>query len=195
MAIYLEARNKTRNDIVQAFWEIYAQRDIASITVKDIARRAGVHRSTFYVYFDCIFDVLAAVKQEQLEKLKTVCATFISSERGYAEFLAAMKKLYDENENFLAVLLRQDSDFSSEYRQVMIDKLRGDIGWHTYPAGSKSETIVNSVLDGMIRFFITCLQTRVCTLESAYQFASHSVDKGIAPALEQEFGIKVRDVL
>lgn len=192
MATYQEARNKTRNNIIQAFWELYSCKDISTITVKDITERAGIHRSTFYIHFDCVSDVISAVKQEQLAKLKTVCATYTSKENNYAEFLDAMRKLYDDNENFLILLLRQDGVFSAQYRQIMIDKLRSDIGWRQYAEGSKSEIILSSVLDGLIGSFLTFLQTRVVSLESAYRFASYSVDHGIAPALEREFGIIVK---
>ena len=73
----------------------------------------------------------------------------------------------------------------------MKSKLRTDIGWKQYPQGSSAYLIVDSVLSGMIETFVSCLQTRAFPLDSAYRFASHSVDYGIAPAMEREFGISI----
>lgn len=77
------------------------------------------------------------------------------------------------------------------YRQIMKSKLRTDIGWKRYPQDSRADLIVDSVLSGLIETFVSCLQTRAVPLASAYRFASYSVDYGIAPALEREFGISI----
>ena len=74
MRTYDAARSKTKSAIVQAFWELYLLRDISKITVKDISEAAGIHRATFYLYFDSVYAVLDSIKSEQLEKLKKVCS-------------------------------------------------------------------------------------------------------------------------
>ena len=193
MGNYDAARTKTKNAIIHAFWKLYAEKDISKITVKDITEATGIHRATFYLYYDNVFAVLEAIKNDQLEKLKYVCNTYTSSDNDYADFLNAMRKLYDENEIFLEPLLCQyrGNEFAAQYRQIMKSKLRTDIGWKQYPQGSSAYLIVDSVLSGMIETFVSCLQTRAFPVDSAYRFASHSVDYGIAPAMEREFGISI----
>ena len=190
MGTYDVARSKTKNAIVQAFWSLYLQKDISKITVKDITEKTGIHRATFYLYFDSVYAVLASVKSEQLSHLKIVCSTYTSSENG---FLTAMRKLYDENEVFLEPLLCQHrgQEFASQYRQIMKNKLRRDIGWKQYPESSKEYLLIDSVLSGMIETFISCLQTRVIPLDCAYRIASKSVENGIAYAMKQELGISI----
>lgn len=161
--------------------------------MRDITEATGIHRATFYLYFDNVFAVLDTIKGEQLEKLNYVCSTYTSSNDDYAEFLNAMRTLYDENETLLEPLLcrHRGNEFAIQYRQVMKTKLRQDIGWEQYPEDSREYWVVDSVLSGMIETFISCLQTRAFPLERAYRFASQSVDYGIAPAMEREFGISV----
>ena len=193
MGTYDVARSKTKNAIVQAFWSLYLQKDISKITVKDITEKTGIHRATFYLYFDSVYAVLASVKSEQLSHLKIVCSTYTSSENSYETFLTAMRKLYDENEVFLEPLLCQHrgQEFASQYRQIMKNKLRRDIGWKQYPESSKEYLLIDSVLSGMIETFISCLQTRVILLDCAYRIASRSVENGIAYAMKQELGISI----
>lgn len=193
MGTYDAARNKTKTAIIKSFWKLYCIKDISKITVKDITEATGIHRATFYLYYDNVFAVLDTIKSEQLEKLKYVCSTYTSSDNDYADFLKAMRKLYDENETYLKLLLYQNrgNEFAVQYRQVMKSKLRTDIGWKQYPEDSSAYLIIDSILSGMIETFVSCLQTRAFPLESVYRFASQSVDYGIAPAMEQEFGIAV----
>ena len=193
MGTYDVARNKRKTAIIEAFWKLYAEKDISKITVRDITEATGIHRATFYLYFDNVFAVLDTIKGEQLEKLNYVCSTYTSSNEDYAEFLNAMRTLYDENETLLEPLLcrHRGNEFAIQYRQVMKTKLRQDIGWEQYPEDSREYWVVDSVLSGMIETFISCLQTRAFPLERAYRFASQSVDYGIATAMEREFGISV----
>lgn len=100
MGTYDATRIKTKNAIIQAFWSLYLQRDISKITVKDITEDTGIHRATFYLYFDSVYAVLDWIKAEQLRLLQNVLFTYTSSENQYADFLNAMRKLYDQNEVF-----------------------------------------------------------------------------------------------
>ena len=156
MGTYDVARNKTKTAIIEAFWKLYAEKDISKITVRDITEATGIHRATFYLYFDNVFAVLDTIKGEQLEKLNYVCSTYTSSNDDYAEFLNAMRTLYDENETLLEPLLcrHRGNEFAIQYRQVMKTKLRQDIGWEQYPEDSREYWVVDSVLSGMIETFI-----------------------------------------
>ena len=193
MGTYDAARSKTRSAIIQAFWKLYLQRGISKITVRDITEMTGIHRAAFYLYYDSVYAVLDSIKQEQLERLKEVCSTYTSSENGYADFLSAMRKLYDQNEVFLEPLLCRHlgNEFAVEYRMIMKTKLRKDIGWKEYPETSTEYILIDSILSGMIETFICCLKTRAIPLDTAYRIALQSVENGIAQALEQEAGITI----
>lgn len=51
---------QARDRLLTAAERCYAQRGVARTTIVDIAREAGVHRSTVYVYFQSKDEVLAA---------------------------------------------------------------------------------------------------------------------------------------
>ena len=52
----------TKENIIIAFWEIYREKSINEITIKELMDKAGYHRSVFYTYFKNIYDLL---EQEQ----------------------------------------------------------------------------------------------------------------------------------
>lgn len=52
----------TKENIIIVFWEIYREKSINKITIKELMDKAGYHRSVFYTYFKNIYDLL---EQEQ----------------------------------------------------------------------------------------------------------------------------------
>lgn len=167
MGTYDTARNKTKTAIIESFWKLYCKKDVSKITVKDITEATGIHRATFYLYYDNVFAILDAIKNEQLEKLKYVCSTYTSIDNDYADFLKAMRRLYDENETYLEPLLCQyrGNEFAVQYRQVMKSKLRTDIG-----------PFLLKVLIGLLRKVWTTLLLRLWN-ESLELLSTHLPNK------------------
>lgn len=52
-----EKTEKTRNNFIEAFWRLAAEKSLTGMTVCGIARKAGYNRSTFYEYFMDIVDL------------------------------------------------------------------------------------------------------------------------------------------
>lgn len=59
-----ERRAATRRRIMDACWSVYAADPTRTVTVSAIVKAAGVHRSTFYEYFDDAPSVMAAVEDD-----------------------------------------------------------------------------------------------------------------------------------
>lgn len=59
-----EVTDTTRKILLSTFWQIYQQKPIDKITIKEIVENAHVHRSTFYRYFSDIYDLLDGVEQQ-----------------------------------------------------------------------------------------------------------------------------------
>ena len=69
-----EITEKTRQSFINIFCELYCQKPIEKITVKEIANKSGYNRSTFYQYFTDVYDLLSFIENDILsfirEKLK-----------------------------------------------------------------------------------------------------------------------------
>src|SRR6516162_10158630 len=57
---------RTLKLLQQAFMELFQEKDLASISVQDIAERATVNRATFYAHFTDKFALLDAIIREDL---------------------------------------------------------------------------------------------------------------------------------
>ena len=52
----------------EAFWELLEKKDFAYITVKEICEKAGVNRSTFYLHYETINDLLEESVQHIIDR-------------------------------------------------------------------------------------------------------------------------------
>ena len=57
-----QVTDQTRTNLREAFWELYAEKSIEKITVREITDRAGYNRATFYLYYRDVYDVLEQVE-------------------------------------------------------------------------------------------------------------------------------------
>lgn len=47
------------HDLQEAFWKLYKVKSIEKISIREITETAGYHRSTFYLYYKDIYDLLS----------------------------------------------------------------------------------------------------------------------------------------
>jgi AcrR family transcriptional regulator len=59
-----DRRAKTRARLMQAARALYAERAIETVTIDDLVNEAGVAKGTFYVHFEHLMDLQAAVADE-----------------------------------------------------------------------------------------------------------------------------------
>ena len=60
---------RTRNAIREAFLELMQEEDYNSISVKDIAERAGINRKTFYAHYETREHLLSCMLKEMFDDL------------------------------------------------------------------------------------------------------------------------------
>lgn len=101
----------TRKKIMDSFWEQYKTTPITKITVSAITKSAGVHRSTFYEYFNDIYDLLEQFENDFLELLKK-------------DFLVTVRKKISQlqknsQSDDLTVFINSTLTFFSEYGDLL----------------------------------------------------------------------------
>lgn len=119
----------TKENIIIAFWEIYREKSINKITIKELMDKAGYHRSVFYTYFKDIYDLLEQEQEDKytLQKLK-------------AFFSMYAPKLY--------VLLGEHGDMSFQFK--LKEKIRKNIYkfFHLDKNDLKAELAVEFFING-----------------------------------------------
>ncbi len=91
-----DRRAKTRTQLVEAARALYAERPFEAVTVDELVAAAAVAKGTFYVHFDSLADLQAAVAEEMahefdellqprrltiadpVERIAAGCAAFVS---------------------------------------------------------------------------------------------------------------------
>lgn len=112
-----ELTEQTKRNLADAFMDIYAEKDIAKISVKEIAERAGYNRSTFYSYYDNVQDVLDFVVDSLFEQAKKVgeyhtesLGANLNSENDIAAQLSPDElfiRFYEENSKALTIMFHK----------------------------------------------------------------------------------------
>ena len=66
---YLNKREQTKAKIMNAFIELYSEKDIAQVTVRMICEKAGINRSTFYTYYTDVYALKEDKEREIIDDL------------------------------------------------------------------------------------------------------------------------------
>lgn len=192
MSEYQTARRRTRRKIECAFWTLYLEKNFQRVTVREITKRAQIHRSTFYTYYDSVGDVFDSIKEHQLALLREVISIQDSEENEFQTLMEALQRLYEENRLFLKPLLvdYHSSSFSKAYRRILKDGLRRDSGFPAYPKDSKEFFVVDCVMSGFIEQLIQCLDKDQLTMRESFRVAHGMMMEGTVQTLAKLFGIQ-----
>lgn len=102
-----------------AFWELYAQKDIEKIKISEITNLAGFNRSAFYTYFNNIYDVFSQIEtdiMQEIVKITVYMHDFIIHDDFDKDKLQPVLDLYKKNEKYLKVLLTKNDNPRFMYR-------------------------------------------------------------------------------
>jgi len=103
---------KTKGIIKDAFFELYEENKIEKISIKDITRNAHINRSTFYLYYRDIYDLLESIENEFLidfaNKVKDVYTTILKD--GDINSIIPSLEFYQKYSKYLKILLGSNGD-------------------------------------------------------------------------------------
>lgn len=103
-----EITMQTRKNLIDAFWQIYCEKRIEKITVKDITTKAGYNRGTFYEYFTDVYDVLEQIEASVLPNIEK--HQNIMMEMNTHLSLKHLTEVYHKNKQYFVVLLGKNGD-------------------------------------------------------------------------------------
>ena len=115
-----ENTTQTKENLTQAFWSLYQLKKIEHITIKEITNKAGYHRSTFYLYFVDIYDVLNQLEEALLEYLKEQVLS--SLENGpNDDIIQKLANVYETKGDYWGTLLSENGDpyFAQKMKAIM----------------------------------------------------------------------------
>ncbi|MGN0158406.1 MAG: TetR/AcrR family transcriptional regulator [Brotaphodocola sp.] len=193
MGTYENARLKTKQKIIKAFWNLYREKSIDKITVKDITDACKIHRATFYLHFSDVYAVLEEMEEELLSELRDICqcdAVDLESRYGVAHKIYFH---YLRRWEFLHYMLKDPAatGFSAAYKQILIDYVCRLNGIRLSDMKTKERTVVQVVLNGMADMFIICADEDRLTFDDMMNIIKGYSCNGITNVLRDKYHISL----
>lgn len=120
--------SETKERIRNAFFELYAEKKIEKISIKEITEKAQLNRGTFYMYYKDIYDLLEKTEDEMITeligKVRNIIPRIIRDEN-IDPFLPPLE-FYQRYSKFLRVLLGSNGDphFIHKMKSIIKKTLR-----------------------------------------------------------------------
>lgn len=108
--------SQTREKLCNAFIELYSDKPIERISVKEITDSAGYNRATFYIYYKDIYDILESIEKRLLkmaeENINILAEkSFKKNAPAALDFLNMITGFYHSNEKAFSTLMIRDIAF------------------------------------------------------------------------------------
>ena len=146
---------RTRARLRQALTQLLAEKDLRSITVRELTDLADVNRGTFYAHYRDLYDLMEHLEQTFFSELQQRLSRYTSQQlrEDLAPVLEDVLGLVWENRDLLPSLLDpQSADrFFSRLSAVIYDMYRKEWGL-VYSLGDESEIsyCLSFVVSGMM---------------------------------------------
>lgn len=119
----------TRNNLIEAFWELYKEKPLMKITVKEITDKAGYNRGTFYTYFSDVYEIQDILKKSLIPEKEMILDPLMSLEKSGGKVFDSFEKTNNymrENSEKIAVMIGPGGDpsfvheFKKEIRKIIM---------------------------------------------------------------------------
>ncbi len=104
--------HRTQTHLKHSLLDLMAEKTIQDITVKELVEAAEINRSTFYLHYHNISDVLTDMEDEvmnQLDHVFAICPDYLT-EQGISFFLYELFQFYFHNADFFRIIFGPTGD-------------------------------------------------------------------------------------
>jgi hypothetical protein len=121
-----ELTAQTKQNLLDAFWQIYCKEGIEKVSVKEITAKAGYNRSTFYEYFVDVYDVLDQIENSLLPGPLDLPPLIFDKSTATPLPIDTFINMYEKNRKYYVVLLGENGDpsFQSKLKRSVKDMLK-----------------------------------------------------------------------
>ena len=192
MAEYLQARTKAITKIENAYWDLFINQK--KMTIINVIKNAGVHKSTFYFYFDHLDDVLISIKEKQIQLLEQTLNNQNRKDKNFNQLTIDLKNLFNLNRKFLIPLVMEQrgGDFALQYREILKQEFARDIGLEQTTGNQVKDDISSVVLNGMIEMLLSSFASKIIPLQDIYKIGFGIMEKGVRKTLRHDLFIKIQ---
>ncbi|HIZ45831.1 MAG TPA: TetR/AcrR family transcriptional regulator [Candidatus Olsenella pullistercoris] len=118
-----QVTEQTRANLRQAFWELYAERPIEKISVREITDRAGYNRATFYLYYHDVYELLEEIEDDLLGGLARLVNDRLmqGDTLDFSQHMGVILRMAQEYRGYFDVLIGEHGDptFVRRFKEVI----------------------------------------------------------------------------
>ena len=133
---------RTRARLRQALTQLLGEKDLRSITVRELTDRADVNRGTFYAHYKDIYDMLEQYENQLFDDLNVLLSGYTARQLqgDLSPVLEKVFRFVEDNRDLIPVLLtgQAKDPFFRRLYAVIREKCAGD--WRgAYPVGAEED--------------------------------------------------------
>lgn len=118
---------KTKLQLRAGLTKLLSEKSINEITVKELVDKADINRSTFYLHYKDIYDMLEKIEAELLDQLMLITEKHKTEYNGNLNpsYLVDLFKVLSENLDIVSVFLGPNGDiaFVNKIKHMISDKI------------------------------------------------------------------------
>ena len=190
MSQYTEARERTKARIEDAYWDLMTNSE--KITVQKIVDKAGIHRSTFYYYYDWVDEVLTGIKERMMSLLVSTIESEYRQQSDFRQLTVEMRRMFHNNRKYLIplVLEQRGGEFAVKYREFIKIRLSEDLGLDYRTGNDVKNDVANCILSGLVEIMLYEMSSEIIPDEFTYMIGNGIIRKGVAKTLTEDLNIK-----
>lgn len=118
---------RSRALLRDALMALVAERSFASLTIQDVTRQAGLHRTTFYLHYAGLHELLADCARALFDQIRAEITRLLEAQRGAVElepFVEVVFRHLEQHEKFYRAMLGKQGDpYFQELFQALLSEL------------------------------------------------------------------------
>lgn len=116
-----QVTEQTRAHLMQAFWELYLEKPIDKITIREIADRAGYNRATFYLHYRDVYDLFEQFEEGILGQIRQLVNDRLLSQEtlDFSNHMGFIVQLAERFNDFMPRLLNNDPSFATRLKSII----------------------------------------------------------------------------
>ena len=177
-----ELTAQTKQNLMEAFWQLYCKAGIEKVSVKQITAKAGYNRSTFYEYFTDVYDVLEQIENSLLPSPQDLPPLKLDNSSATPLPIDTVINIYEKNRKYFVVLLGENGDpsFQSKLKRSVKDMLKNKLVTEGIGDNFELDFTLEYILSAMIGvlsywFSLDTIPPRDRLLELMYELTHNGV--------------------
>ena len=116
-----QAAELTRANMTKAFWDLYKDRPIEKITIREITDHAGYNRATFYLYYRDVYDLFEQIEEDILGQIRALIQDRLlaGDTLDFSQHMGLIVGLAQRFDGVLPRLMSGDPSFGDRLKEII----------------------------------------------------------------------------